>query len=225
MKIMPALVLLATCFLSACQSIDGDWTNSASSALLKLAGHDATVTRSTHSNTQPTSGSANNFPPSLLFSGAPSGGPRVTSQGPSVGTIALSGPDTAVHGSVLNTGYIGASKAAGYQPDYIVVVDPSSSVSDDGHGMLVPENNDINNGLVLVVTDVRQTLKAISMSMLNNGVKYDYVCTTEPDSSMMNCGANSISLDINNKTVTFNNAVVENTDTQTTLTMSGTIGW
>jgi len=79
--------------------------------------------------------------------------------------------------------------------------------------------------LVLVVTDVRQDLKAISMSMLNNGVKYDYVCNSEPDSSMMNCGANSISLDIDNKTVTLNNAAVENADTKTVLRMSGTLGW
>ena len=233
MKIISVLIFIATLFLSACQSIDGDWTSSASSALLKLTGNDATVTHSSlptganndNSNKQPTSDSTNSFSPSVLFSGAPSGGPRVTSLGSSIGTITLSGPDTAVHGSVLNTGHVGASKAAGYQPDYIVVVDPSSSVSDDGQGMLVPYNNDVNNGLVLVVTDVRQDLKAISMSMLNNGVKYDYVCNSEPHSSMMNCGANSILLDIDNKTVTLNNAAVENAETKTVLRMSGTLRW
>ena len=66
--------------------------------------------------------------------------------------------------------------------------------------------------------------KAISMSIWVSGTKYDYACTT-PVSVFIECGINSISLDIGNKTVTFDNLTVTNTDTSTVLAMDGTLTW
>lgn len=148
------------------------------------------------------------------------------SSGNTTGTILLSGNDTAIIGTQLNTGFVGSSLAASGQPNYIVIVDAASTVSFTEPNILTPNLADIDNGLILVVTDASSTsgFKGISMSISVGGIKNDYACTT-PVSTFIDCGINSISLDIENKTVIFDNLIVTNTNTSTVLTINGTLEW
>jgi len=168
----------------------------------------------------------------LLISACGGGGgstPNNTSgnsSGATNGAVMLSGTDTSTVGTQLDTGYVATSLAAGSQPDYIVVVDKSSTVTFTEPNILIPVTADLNNGFVLVVTDdsAGSGMKAISMSIIVSGVKHDYACTT-PVTVFIECGANSITLNIVNKTVDFDNVIVTNTDTSTVLTMDGTLTW
>jgi len=148
------------------------------------------------------------------------------SSGNTTGTITLSGTDTTLVGTQLDTGFVGSSLAAGGQPDYIVIVDAASTVSFTSPNILIPNLADANNGFVVVVTDdsAGSGNKAISMSIWVSGTKYDYACTT-PVSVFIECGVNSFTLDIGSKTVSFNNLTVTNVDTSTVLTMDGTLTW
>ena len=125
----------------------------------------------------------------------------------------------------MDTGFVGASPAAGSQPDYIVIVDSASTVA-GSPGSLVPNLADPNNGFVLVVTDATALsgYQGISMSVFKSGTKYDYACTT-PVSTFIDCGSSAISLNIANKTVTFTNLLVTNTNSSDNLTMNGTLSW
>ena len=89
------------------------------------------------------------------------------SSGNTTGTIILSGDDTAIIGTQLNTGFVGSSLAAGSQPDYIVIVDAASTVSFTEPNILTPNLADTDNGLILVVTDASSIsgFKGISMSV------------------------------------------------------------
>ncbi len=148
------------------------------------------------------------------------------SSGNTTGTIMLLGADTAIIGTQLNTGFVGSSLAAGGQPDYIVIVDAASTVSFTEPNILTPNLADIDNGLILVVTDASSIsgFKGISMSVSVGGIRNDYACTT-PVSTFIDCGINSISLDIGNKTIIFDNLIVTNTNTSTVLTINGTLTW
>jgi len=172
----------------------------------------------------------------LLLTGCGGGGGSNTStetgdvtgnsSGSTIGTITLSGSDTSFVGTQLDTGFIGSSLAAADQPDYIVIVDKSSTVTFEEPNLLLPMPADPNNGFGLVVIDdsADSGIKGISMSIFVSGVKYNYTCTI-PASTFINCGADSIALDIANKTITFNNATVINADTNTILTMDGSLVW
>lgn len=162
----------------------------------------------------------------MISCGGSGGSTANNTQGNTDGTITLSGDDTSVVGTKLDTGFVGSSLAAGSQPDYIVIVDKSSSVTFSAPNILVPNINDFNNGFVLVVTDdsAGSGIKGISMSIIVGGTKLDYACST-PVTTFIECGTNSITLDIGNKTVSFNTATVINTATGTTLTLNGTLVW
>ena len=143
------------------------------------------------------------------------------------GVITLLGDDTSIVGTQLNTGNVGISPAAGDQPDYIVIVDKASSVTFTPPNILIPNVADPANGLVLVVTDASAIsgFKGISMSISVGGNKLDYACSL-PSSAFTICGGiDSIILDLPNKSVTFNNALVQNVDTKTTMTLNGTLTW
>lgn len=146
--------------------------------------------------------------------------------GNATGVVTLSGSDASIVGNQLDTGYVATSLAAGSQPDYIVIVDKASNVSFTAPNILTPEPADPDNSFVLAVTDDSpgSGIKAISMSIVVSGTKYDYACTT-PVSTFIECGSNSITLDIGNKTVDFDNVTTTNTATSTILTIDGTLEW
>lgn len=142
------------------------------------------------------------------------------------GVITLSGDDTSIVGTQLDTGYVGSSLAAELQPDYIIIVDKASSVTFTPPNVLTPNIADPSNGFVMVIMDDSpgSGTKGISMSIIVEGTKLDYACTT-PVATFIECGINSIDLDIANKTVNFDNATVINADTGTILTIDGTLTW
>lgn len=148
------------------------------------------------------------------------------SSGDASGVITLAGDDTATVGTQLNTGFVGTSLAAGLQPDYIIIVDQASSVTFTSPNILTPNIDDPDNGFVLVVTDdsAGSGIKGISMSIVVGGIKLDYVCTN-PGATFIDCGTDSIVLNIANKTVTFDNTTAENKGTGTILTLDGTLTW
>ena len=171
--------------------------------------------------------------PAILFAlllitscGGGDTGTNGNTSGSTDGTITLSGDDSEIVGTQLDTGFVGTSLAAGGQPDYIVIVDNASTVEFIAPNVLIPNLADPNNGFVVVVTDDSpgSGIKGISMSIWVSGTKYDYACTT-PVSVFFECGANSISLNIGNKSVTFDNLTVTNIDSSTVLTMDGTLTW
>jgi hypothetical protein len=147
------------------------------------------------------------------------------SSGATTGMITLTGVDTASVGSQLNTGFIGSSLAAASLPDYIVIVDQNSTVTFTEPNMLTPVLADPLNGFVLVVTDDSASggPKALSMDIYVGGVEYAYTCTTL--GVPIDCGASAITLDIGSKTITLNDAVVENKVSKTTLTLAGSLTW
>jgi len=149
-----------------------------------------------------------------------------SSSGNTIGTITLSGVDTATTGAQLNTGFIGSSLAAGLQPDYIIIVDSASTVTFTPPNVLTPNIADANNAFVLVVTDDSSVSgsTAISMSIVVNGTRFDYACSN-PVSVFTDCGAGAITLDIANKTVVLNNVKTINVDTAAVFTLDGTLTW
>ncbi len=155
-----------------------------------------------------------------------SGNAGNTSPGNTTGTVTLTGDDTSFLGSQLDTGFIGESPAAGSQPDYIIIVDKASTVDFTAPNILTPNITDPNNAFILVVTDASAIsgFKGISMSILSNGTKYDYACTS-PVSTFIECGLDAIKLDLINKKVTFINTVVTNVVSSTVLTLNGELTW
>jgi len=116
--------------------------------------------------------------------------------------------------------------ASGLQPDYITIVGKNSSVTFTPPNILTPDITDPNNGFVMVVMNdsAGSVTKGISMSIIVNGEKLDYACST-PVTTFIECGTKSINLDIENKTVIFDNAKVINTSTNTVLSINGTLTW
>ncbi|MBL3619527.1 MAG: putative metal-binding motif-containing protein [gamma proteobacterium endosymbiont of Lamellibrachia anaximandri] len=158
------------------------------------------------------------------------GPPGENSTGATEGTVTLSGSDTAFVGTQLDTGYIGTSLSNDGQPDTIVIVEQSGIVTFEEPNSLLPWN-DPNNGFTIVVLDIDaiplSAEKGISMAIMVNGIKHDYTCTTPFSGTWsVDCGgASSITLDIVNRTVSFNNTTVKNMDTDSLLTLNGTLTW
>ncbi len=172
---------------------------------------------------------------SILLVGGCSGGGNSNdnniedTSGNTSGVITLTGADTTMVGTQLNPGSIGASLAAESQPDYIVIVDQSSSVTFTPPNVLTPDIADPDNWFVLVVMDDAPVPvgaeKGISMSITTDGEKFDYICHTDAQDWSVECGVGSISLNIAAKTVAFDNTTVINTDTGTLLTLNGSLTW
>ncbi len=145
------------------------------------------------------------------------------------GGFDLSGDDTAVYGTYLEAGAVGAALAdsATGQPDYIIIVDEGKTVTDS----MLFEFDDAEealDGFVMVVSDAStetSDLKFISMTILKDGVEFLYACST-PVTTSGDCGGlDSIELDILSGTVTLNDTTVFNQDSGTVLTLDGTVTW
>lgn len=143
------------------------------------------------------------------------------------GTIQLSGIDTASIGNTLTVGNIDvdALDTTGTSSS-VVLMDENTSIED---GELVITN--FVNAFVLVVAeftnnDNADVNKAISMTIVNNGEEFSYVCTTPPTSAIDNtdCGT-GLSVDKVAKRIIFSNTTVINVDTESILTMNGTIDY
>jgi hypothetical protein len=150
--------------------------------------------------------------------------------GNTTGEIMLSGDDTSVVGTTLDTGTIASSLADAAQPDYIVIVDKQSTVVIEDS--MAPEINlaDLENGFVINVSDDTagaSGMKFISMSIVVDSTEFSYTCYTEnaPSWSIDCGGLEAINLDITGRTVSFNETTVINTDSATILTLDGTLTW
>ena len=198
-------LLFASVFLSGCQSTD-EWAKKAANTFLKTTGM----------HQQPAQGG----PPSDVSSA------EIKST-PVRGSIELSGPDTAMVGTILDTGFVGTMLASGQSPDFAVVVDRQSTLTHSEPSVLSPHSRDPDNGVVLVVTDAQKAhgVQGISMSIVINSVKYDYVCTTDGSPSMQYCGNGTIKLDIPNRFLALSNASTANADTGTLLGLNGRLDW
>ncbi|MEM5566832.1 hypothetical protein WNY78_17050 [Psychroserpens sp. AS72] len=143
------------------------------------------------------------------------------------GTIQLSGPDTSSLGSSLTVGNIdpdGLSSTG--TSSSVVLLDENTTIV---NGELIP--TDFLNGFVIVaaqftVGDNAEVNKAISMTILKNGEEFSYVCTTPATSAADNtdCGT-GFSVDKVAKQIVFDDTTVINVDTETILTMNGTINY
>ena len=143
------------------------------------------------------------------------------------GTIQLSGNETNLLGNSLVVGNIDvdAFDTTGTNSS-VVLLDENTTIE---NGELNP--TDFNNAFVIVAaqfsTDDNATVnKAISITILKNGVEYGFVCSTPPTSSADNtdCGT-GFSVDKVAKLIVFNNTTVINVDTEEILTMNGTINY
>jgi hypothetical protein len=143
------------------------------------------------------------------------------------GTIQLTGADTASLGNALIVANISpnAYSTTGTSSS-VILLDKNTKIED---GELV--STDYANGFVIVATqfnaeDNAATDKAISMTIIKDGVDFSYVCTTPPTSTIDNtdCGAN-FSVNKTEKIITFNATTVINVDSGTILTMTGTINY
>jgi hypothetical protein len=143
------------------------------------------------------------------------------------GTIQLSGPDTSSLGSSLIVGNIDPDglNSTGTSSS-VVLLDENTSIVD---GELIP--TDFLNGFVIVaaqfaVGNNTEVNKAISMTILKNGEEFSYVCSTPATSSADNtdCGS-GFSVDKVAKQIVFDDTTVINVDTETILTMNGTINY
>lgn len=145
-----------------------------------------------------------------------------------LGTIQLSGDDTAMVGTSLTVGNInldgltstGTTKS-------VTLLDENTTIN----GNEVNSNNGATNGFVIVATqfnteDNAAVDKVISMVIVKNSTEYRYVCSTPPTTSAYDtdCGS-GFSVDKTKKEVVFNNTTVINTTSGKILTMNGTITW
>lgn len=143
------------------------------------------------------------------------------------GTIQLSGEDTSSVGTSLVVGNLDAD-ASGITgtPSSVVLLDQHTTIE---NGELNP--TDIANAFVIVVAqfgeeDNAAVEKTISMNIVKNGEEFRYVCSTPPIASAndTDCGA-GFSVDKMAKRIVFDNTTVVNVDSETILTMNGTIDY
>tara|TARA_R110002073_G_scaffold279026_1_gene443140 strand:- start:428001 stop:428534 length:534 start_codon:yes stop_codon:yes gene_type:complete len=143
------------------------------------------------------------------------------------GEIQLSGEDTTSVGTTLKVGAIAYGRKDLTGIEASIVIAPFGSTISEGSPTLAPTDpayvrsiinfKDDKNAFVIVVTQ-----ELISMVIVTNGVERRYVCDSKFNTSVT-CG--SITLDAQNKTLIFNNSTVKNTDTDTILTLNGTLNW
>ncbi len=144
-----------------------------------------------------------------------------------LGTIQLSGEDTAWVGTSLSVGNI--------DPDALNTTGTSSSVVllDENtivqNGELIP--TDFMNAFVIVVAqfsadDNATVNKTISMTIVTNGEEFRYVCSTPPTSAAddTDCGT-GFSVDKVAKQIVFDDTTVINVDSEAILTMNGIINY
>ncbi len=152
------------------------------------------------------------------------------------GELQLSGDDTSDVGTTLKIGDVaeGRKDLTGTE-DSIVMVGEGTTISNEAaeFGAADPRNteifktNDPNNGFVIVIADFTGTNNSavnnsISMTILVDGTSYKYACVS-PESVFIGCSDVTINFEENK--VDFSNATVENTTTNTILTINGSVTW
>lgn len=138
-----------------------------------------------------------------------------------VGVITLSGADTAKIGTQLVIGDVAAKEASGFQPDYILMADSASTLSQVQRSF-PPDSSGLDNAFVMVVVD-DPNAKGISMSVMVNGDKHDYTCSNTFKSST--CGSKTLSIDFDGHGVSMDNVTVKNAASGSVLTLNGTVSW
>ena len=143
------------------------------------------------------------------------------------GEILLNGEDTATVGTSLKVGAIayGRKDLTGIEAAIVIAPlgstiledSPTLSPNDPGYVTSIINFKDAENAFVIVAAQ-----GLISMVIVTNGIERRYVCDSKYNTSVT-CG--SITLDVQNKTVIFNNSTVKNTDTHTILTLNGALNW
>lgn len=130
------------------------------------------------------------------------------------GTISLSGDDTATIGNSLVVGGIeyGRTDLTNLETS-VVMVGGAFSLNPVGSDSPFTISGDSLEGFVIVVGET-SALRAISMTIVTGDLEFDYTCD--------GC---TVSLDLDNRQVHFDNAVVENADTGSLLTLNGTVSW
>ena len=200
-------LLVVSILLSGCQSVADQWAKKAANSFLKTTGI----------HQEPVAGQTSEISMTEIRSA------------PVRGIITLIGPDTTIVGTRLDTGFAGTMPTRdAQQPDYVIVADSASSLSYAEPSALGSDSLDPENGMVLVVTDAQRNhgVQGISMSIVVDYRKYDYLCTTDSGSSAMEqCGNGTIVLDIPNRFLNLSNAKVNNADTGAVLRLNGRLDW
>lgn len=142
------------------------------------------------------------------------------------GTIQLSGPDTSSIGTTLEVGIINI--------DGLDTTGTTNSVTlSDKNTIIVDSDIDttnFSNAFIIVASeftldDNTNAQKAISMTIISNGVEYRYSCLTPSNNSeFVDCGT-GLKVDKTKKEVVFKNTTVINTDSGNILTINGIITW
>tara|TARA_R110002110_G_scaffold330339_1_gene541592 strand:- start:6774 stop:7619 length:846 start_codon:yes stop_codon:yes gene_type:complete len=141
-------------------------------------------------------------------------------------TLTLEGNDTVQVGTSLVTGDLayGRSDLTGTAESLIIVADGTTISADpapyppgDPRNTEVFTSTDPNNTFVMVVADGN-----ISLSIVRNALAYRYACDSR-FAVFMNCGG--LDFNVSSRTVTFNDATAENTDTGSVLTINGAVAW
>lgn len=140
------------------------------------------------------------------------------------GSIALSGDDTGTIGTELSSGYAEASSANNGQ-EQATIVHPAMVSGDDGSGVILDEPEGSEYGYLLQVSEpTDEQTGSVALSILVDEQQFNYLCTV-PVTEETDCGADSIQVDVDNNSVTLNEATLVNTETGVFLTMDGTMSW
>lgn len=131
------------------------------------------------------------------------------------GSITLSGDDTSAIGTQLHVGRAASVAADGLQPAYVMLVDSAITYVGD---QPIPIPLDVDNTFVVIIPDP-EVVQGISMTVIVDGNEFDYTCTS------FGCGVDSISVDFDAGRVSFDDTTVTNADSNTILTMNGTVTW
>tara|TARA_R110001592_G_scaffold291259_1_gene560624 strand:+ start:471 stop:1004 length:534 start_codon:yes stop_codon:yes gene_type:complete len=144
-----------------------------------------------------------------------------------IGTIELSGSDTAILGNSLTVAniYDSAFSVTGTNSS-VVLLDENTTIE---NGEL--NSTDFSNGFVIVAAqfdadDNAAVEKTISMTIVKDGDSFSYVCSTPAISAADNtdCGL-GYSVDKIAKLIVFNDTTVINVDSGAILLMNGTIDY
>jgi hypothetical protein len=144
-----------------------------------------------------------------------------------LGTITMSGNDTAVLGTQLVVGAARSAAATATNAAHVVMVDQGSRVT-ELMGVLVPEPRDPSNTFVFIALEDNgpQIANGISMIVVKNGAEYRYACTQPvTPSSDPQCGAGAVDLDLTTRTLALDDALVWDDDTGSELVLNGTVRW
>jgi hypothetical protein len=145
------------------------------------------------------------------------------------GTITLSGEDTSIFGTSLTVAKaVEGAYTTGTSKSVTLV---HKNIDIDSYGEITPTAASFNEGFIIVVSqfeseDNAAVEKTISMIILNNGEEYRYVCTSDfgGGSDVYDCGEDFLVNQTINEII-FSNTTVQNTESNTILTLNGTVSY